>query len=123
MSRRPSPSKSCENFKYVEGMNCGWPSAPAHDPRSRSSSMSPRLTISSALNNSFLNIGARRGSRQAAFEVRRQIERELGLRAIALEDLADRRQIGERAVDDVLTNAARERLGAHLDKPLRERRR
>ena len=43
-------------------MNCTWPMAPAHEPRMRDTSMSPRLRISSAANSSPRKNAARRGS-------------------------------------------------------------
>ena len=60
---------------------------------------------------------AQRGPRQAAFEIRRQIERELRLRAIAIEDLLDRLNVAERRVDDLLPDPARERFGPQLREP------
>jgi hypothetical protein len=43
-------------------MNCGWPSAPAHEPRIAAGSTSPLSRIRSASNSSFRNIVERRGS-------------------------------------------------------------
>jgi hypothetical protein len=62
MSRRPSPSKSCAYARKLDGMNCGWPSAPAQDPFIAGSSTSPLSRMASALNSSSRNIAPRRGS-------------------------------------------------------------
>ena len=58
---------------------------------------------------------------QAPLEIGGEVERELRLRAIALEDLRDRLKIGEGSVDDFRLDAAGERFGAELRQPGIER--
>ena len=48
MSRRPSPEKSTAWFMKLDGMNCGWPMAPAHDPSMAFRAIWPSCRISSA---------------------------------------------------------------------------
>ena len=49
---------------------------------------------------------------QPPFEIRGEVERELGLRAVALEDLLDRLDVSEGGVEDLGTDAARQGLRA-----------
>ena len=51
-------------------------------------------------------------ARQAAFEVGGQVEREFGLRAIALENLFDRRDVGERGIEHFRANATVQRFSS-----------
>ena len=56
--------------------------------------------------------GADQSRRQPALQILIELQRELGLRAIALEDGRDRLfDVGERGVDDLRTDAAREGFG------------
>ena len=50
--------------------------------------------------------GLERAARQPSLEIRREVERELGLRAIALENLLDRLDLGERGVEHFGADAA-----------------
>ncbi len=61
--------------------------------------------------------GAHCRTRQAAVEIRRQVERELRLRSITLENLRHRLDVGERGVDDFLADAARYRLSPQFGEP------
>jgi len=62
--------------------------------------------------------------RQPALQVLIELQGELGLRAIALEDRLDRLfDVGERRVDDLRPDAARERFGPQRRQPFAERRR
>ncbi len=65
--------------------------------------------------------GLDRAASQPALEVCRQIERELGLRAVALENLFDRLHLGERRVEHLGADAARDGFGPHLGQPGVER--
>ena len=65
--------------------------------------------------------GLERAARQPAFEICRQVERELGLRAIALENLLDRLHLGKGRVEHLGPDAARERFGPQLGQPGVER--
>ena len=48
MSLRPSPSKSTASVPKFDGMNCGWPIAPAHEPTILARAMWPSCRIFSA---------------------------------------------------------------------------
>ena len=65
--------------------------------------------------------GLERAASQPALEIGRQVERELGLRAIALENLFDRLHLGKGRVEHLRADAARERFGPHLGQPCLER--
>ena len=61
--------------------------------------------------------GLERTARQPALEIRREVECELGLRAIALQNLLDWLDLGERRVEHFGADAAGQGLGPQLGEP------